>query len=246
VSWLARRGASEIHVTLYSTPRNTGASLPHLSLASNCMKRNAFTLIELLVVIAIIAVLAAIAIPVYGAAMEKARVTQDGSNMRQIGIGIQAYLNDHNDDMFPRSSGTAGSWPEAMHTRYVTDWKAYHSPFDRIPPTRLADVGNSKDAPVSYGINQKLFDVSSSKFSSPSELIMMAPALKSGAVIQFTGMSSTNVEVPVGGNGGTRGGTHQNRSRINALFADAHVANMLYTDFIKTSGDETRRWSPDE
>jgi len=178
------------------------------------MKRNAFTLIELLVVIAIIAVLAAIAIPVYGSAMEKARVTQDGSNMRQIGIGIQAYLNDHNDDMFPSAGGTAGSWPEVMHTRYVTDWKAYRSPFDRVPPTRLVDVGNSAAAaPVSYGINDNLFDVSSSKFASPSELIMMAPSHNGGAVIQFTGTSATNVKVTANSNGSTRGGTHQNRSR---------------------------------
>jgi prepilin-type N-terminal cleavage/methylation domain-containing protein/prepilin-type processing-associated H-X9-DG protein len=209
------------------------------------MKRNAFTLIELLVVIAIIAVLAAIAIPVYGSAMEKARVTQDGSNMRQIGIGIQAYLNDHNDDMFP-SAGT-DKWPVVMHARYVTDWKAYHSPFDRVPAARLVDVGSSAPAaPVSYGVNDKLLDVSSSKFASPSELIMMAPSHNGGAVIQFTGTSATDVKVTANSNGSTRGGTHQNRSRINALFADAHVANMLYTDFTKSTGDERRRWFPEE
>jgi prepilin-type processing-associated H-X9-DG protein len=147
--------------------------------------------------------------------------------------------------MFPKTSGTAGSWPEVMHNRYVTDWKAYHSPFDRIPPTRLKEAGGAPSAPVSYGINQKLFDLSSSKFESPSELIMMAPALKAGPVAQFIGMSNTNVEVPVGGNGGTKGGTHQNRSRINALYADAHVANLLYTDFTKSTGDDKRRWDPD-
>jgi prepilin-type N-terminal cleavage/methylation domain-containing protein/prepilin-type processing-associated H-X9-DG protein len=209
------------------------------------MKRNAFTLIELLVVIAIIAVLAAIAIPVYGAAMEKARVTQDGSNMRQLGIGIQAYLNDHNDDFFPKTS-TAGAWPKAMHDRYVTDWKAYHSPFDRLPATRLQDVGSAAVAPVSYGINTKLFDKSSSNFASPSELIMMSCQMTSSSPATFVGTSDQNVELPVGGLGGMKNGTHQNRSRINALFADAHITNMTFIEFVKSTGDEELRWTPEK
>ena len=209
------------------------------------MKRNAFTLIELLVVIAIIAVLAAIAIPVYGAAMEKARVTQDGSNLRQIGIGITAYLNDHNDDMFPNTIGTAGAWPEAMHSRYITDWKTFHSPFDRIPATRLNPSGTGAQ-PVSYGINTKLFDEPSSKFTSPSELIMAAPSMADPKRPQFTGTSATNVDVSATTNGSTKGGTHQSRSRINALYADAHVTNLLYLEFARTSGsDGQRRWEPE-
>lgn len=64
------------------------------------MKR-AFTLIELLVVIAIIAILAAILFPVFAQAREKARQTTCLSNTKQIGLGLQMYLNDY-DEMFPR------------------------------------------------------------------------------------------------------------------------------------------------
>ncbi|MFQ3611071.1 MAG: prepilin-type N-terminal cleavage/methylation domain-containing protein [Fimbriimonadales bacterium] len=66
------------------------------------MRRNGFTLIELLVVIAIIAILAAILFPVFAQAREKARQTSCLSNSKQIGLGIQMYLNDW-DETFPRN-----------------------------------------------------------------------------------------------------------------------------------------------
>jgi prepilin-type N-terminal cleavage/methylation domain-containing protein len=68
------------------------------------MRRQGFTLIELLVVIAIIAILAAILFPVFAQAREKARQTQCVSNCRQIGMGIQMYLNDY-DGKFPTPGG---------------------------------------------------------------------------------------------------------------------------------------------
>ena len=56
------------------------------------MKRNqkGFTLMEMLIVVAIIAVLVAIAIPVYTAQMHKARVAADWANVRAYYAQIQA------------------------------------------------------------------------------------------------------------------------------------------------------------
>ena len=63
-----------------------------------------FTLIELLVVIAIIAILAAILFPVFAQAREKARAIACMSNMKQIGLAIQMYIQDNDERIFYRSN----------------------------------------------------------------------------------------------------------------------------------------------
>ena len=67
----------------------------------NTSKNNAFTLIELLVVISIIAILAGIALPVFGEVQVRGAQTKALSNAKQVGLACKLFAQDYN-----------GSFPE--------------------------------------------------------------------------------------------------------------------------------------
>src|SRR5437868_5976672 len=83
--------------------------------------RNAFTLIELLTVIAVIAILAAFLLPVFAQARESAHLTTCISNLRQLALAHQMYVQD-NDDVLPNwympVPGGYRIWPEYLLPYY--------------------------------------------------------------------------------------------------------------------------------
>ena len=64
-------------------------------------RHRGFTLIELLVVIAIIGILASMLLPSLAGAKGKAQETVCVNNLRQAGLGLQMYLNDHSQRFPP-------------------------------------------------------------------------------------------------------------------------------------------------
>lgn len=84
------------------------SGFPYNSTKKRWARLRAFTLMELLVSIAIIAVLAAVLLPVFGAALERSRRSPCSSNLRQLGTAVTAYLGDWD-----------GRYPWAWQNDYV-------------------------------------------------------------------------------------------------------------------------------
>ena len=82
-----------------------------------------FTLAELLIVVAIIAVLVAIAIPIYSAQLEKSKEATDMANVRSAYAAVVAkFIVEGNDDGSMEVSATQGQtgWQDSEGGKFTT------------------------------------------------------------------------------------------------------------------------------
>lgn len=209
-------------------------------------RKRAFTLIELLVVVAIIAILAALLAPNFFHSANSARAAHCANQLRSLGQGIVQYLSDSRGTMFALNADEP--WPQLLHRNYVKDWRVFRSPFDK--PTQARPKREEDPVPISYGLNQKMFDTFEGRWTAPkSSLIMLAPAVDvniPGKEVAFlsSAVSTSNLAIsPAGSSAGF--GTHGNREIINVLFADSHVDAMEWKKFSENSSESGKRqWDP--
>jgi prepilin-type N-terminal cleavage/methylation domain-containing protein/prepilin-type processing-associated H-X9-DG protein len=110
-----------------------------LSMKAKKLKARGFTLVELLVVIAIIGILVALLLPAIQYARESARSTQCKSNLRQIGLALDQYID---------RQGSRGKFPDAAQVPTVT--KKLPPPDNNVPPLYKVLAGYTEE-------NQEMF-----------------------------------------------------------------------------------------
>jgi prepilin-type N-terminal cleavage/methylation domain-containing protein len=109
------------------------------------MKERGFTLIELLITLAVIAVLVAVAYPVGRSMLAKSREAACLGQLRSLGVGLQAYLDDHQQTM-PELAVARESRNEDLPVLetvllpYVGSADAFQCPHDKV---EFAKTGSS-------------------------------------------------------------------------------------------------------
>jgi prepilin-type N-terminal cleavage/methylation domain-containing protein len=144
--------------------------------SSGLESKEGFSPIELLVVIAVIALLAALLLPALGAAKASARSAACKSNLRQLGLALQMYVDGYGkypgngalyqNGLFQGIQGTGLNWlnpyvgvhqGDPNSRSYWADGRrsVFHCPAVRPELTRgLFGAAWSTSYPLGYGYNE--------------------------------------------------------------------------------------------
>jgi prepilin-type N-terminal cleavage/methylation domain-containing protein len=108
-------------------------------------RNHGFTLVELLVVVGLIGVLVALLLPAVQAAREAARRTQCQNNLKQIGLGLIRYHDQHGT--FPVGCVEWRPWGNTTYRQLA--WSAYLLPYiEQQPLFERLDLSLAFDDPA--------------------------------------------------------------------------------------------------
>ena len=172
----------------------------------------AFTLIELLVVIAIIGLLAALIMPAVGRAKEAGRSTVCLSNLRQVGIALQLYVQDHGNRlpvMYDQLLST-NSEPPTLSNRPPT--------IDVVLANQLGS-GQVLRCPSDRG---KLFERTASSYAWNSLLNG-----QDAEHLRVLGIDFDPHQIPVVFDKEAFHRARGEKKGVNYLYADGHIKNLL-------------------
>lgn len=181
-------------------------------------RRAAFTLVEVLIVVAIIGILAAILLPVFNRARQTARGAVCQSNLRQIGLALDLYVNDHNRFYPDRLLSLAYcSWADDVLS-YTKTNKVFTCP---LAPIQSASPACALGGPMDYLLNvpDGMVQLHQGRIKSPSQLILVLDGNQIGGFTEAgsgTGpLSSERLK--------DMGVDLRHNDGSNALFADGHT-----------------------
>ena len=153
----------------------------------------AFTLVEMLIVVGIILVLVALAVPVTLKMINHSKSVKCLSNLRQLAVGIQAYVGDNNG-MYPLGiTSDYKTWVDrtipyvGQNTRGKSVWLCPAAPLP-IDSDNTSLYGNSYA--FSYAMNDGLASIPNDNskpqvrtvtITYPSEVILVADATQSAS-----------------------------------------------------------------
>jgi len=175
------------------------------------VRGSAFTLIELLVVIAIIGILAALLMPALGRAKESARGTACISNLRQVGVALQLYVDANNQRL-----------PVMRDKLVVTDTN--QPPTNAFPSVELVlrdELGNTNVLRCPSD-RQELFEQTGSSYSWNNLLNGQRADNLSALGLKFDPHA-----IPVFFDKEKFHAARGAGKAVNYLYADGHIKNLL-------------------